>query len=336
MEGARLILVEGSYGGNDSQYRTEVDSFVKIKAFGSAGNGPAYFTVTSKDGNVMEFGGNVSSDAGRIEAQGKASVRVWALSRMSDVKGNYFSVSYQEDNANGDYRPDRIDYTANTGLAATRSVQFFYEAPGTRPDAYPMYIGGSVIKSFVRLSNVRTYVNTSTLVKDYRISYEAGTATSRSRLTQVIECSDLNPGVINVNCLPANTFTWQEGGTNFASPQTWETYGCGTTCSAWLVGDFNGDGKSDFLFRNDSKIKVYLGKASGSGFEPPQDWGDYACGTYCGFEMVGDFNGDGKSDFMYRNDSAIRVYLANAAGNGFDPPQTWENYGCGTYCSAEL
>ena len=284
LDNKRLMAVSGVYGANLTEYRSEIDSGVKVVSYGTAGSGPAYFKVFTKEGNVMEFGNSADS---KIEAQGKASARVWALNKLQDGKGNYLTVSYFEDNANGEYRPIRIDYTGNTGLSTTRSVRFFYES---RSDVIPMYEGGSLFRTSMRMTNIQTYVGT-TLVRDYRLGYQNGTATGRSRLISATECA------ADGSCLPANNFTWQEGGIGFLTPQTWGTYGCGTWCGAEVVGDFNADGKMDFMYRSDSNIKVYL--SNGTGFDPPQVWGTYSCGTTCFADSTGDFNGDGKTDFMY-------------------------------------
>ncbi len=70
MDGQRLILVSGTYGVAGSEYRTELDSFSKIVASGTAGNGVASFTVQTKAGLTMEYGNTADS---RIEAQGKTT-----------------------------------------------------------------------------------------------------------------------------------------------------------------------------------------------------------------------------------------------------------------------
>ena len=65
------------------------------------------------------------------------------------------------------------------------------------------------------------------------------------------------------------------------------------------IGDFNGDGNDDILWRNDSGVVVewqmngsqVLSAQAVSGAGP--DW--HIVGT-------GDFNGDGKSDILWRND----------------------------------
>jgi len=66
------------------------------------------------------------------------------------------------------------------------------------------------------------------------------------------------------------------------------------------VGDFNGDGKSDILWRNNSgEVDIWLLNGTnriggGSAGMIGNDWR---------IAGVGDFNGDGKSDILWRNDS---------------------------------
>lgn len=165
LDGRRLIDI-----GN-GQYRTKRESWNKVIA---SGTGPASFTVFSKDGTITEYG--VTTDA-RIEAQGKSDVRVWALNRVEDRNGNYFTVSYSEDNANGEYRPVRMDYAGN-------SVVFNY-AP--RSDVISGYQAGSIIKTTKRLTNIQTYSG-ATLVRDYRLNYDNGGVVGRSRLMSLSEC----------------------------------------------------------------------------------------------------------------------------------------------------
>src|SRR5207248_908550 len=150
-----------------TQYGTEVESFSKIISHGSAGAGPAWFEVRTKSGQIMEFGNTGNS---LILAQGKASARAWAVNKVSDVKSNYYTVTYVNDATNGQYYPTRIDYTGNTvvGLNPYNSVQFVY---ATRPDIVPLYKAGSVIRNTQRLTNVQTFAGSS-LVSDYRVSYQ--------------------------------------------------------------------------------------------------------------------------------------------------------------------
>jgi RPA family protein len=85
------------------------------------------------------------------------------------------------------------------------------------------------------------------------------------------------------------------------------------------IGDFNGDGRSDILWRNtDGRITDWLGNANG-GFTPnaanfldnvSTDWKVVA---------IGDFNGDGHSDIMWRNvDGRITNWLGTDTGSFTD------------------
>jgi hypothetical protein len=184
LDGPQLIMVMGStYGPITQSTAPKIHSFVKIKAYGSAGNGPSYFKLWTKAGEVMELGNSADS---KVEAQGKASVRVWALSKLQDVSGNYLTVSYTEDNGNGDYRPALIDCTGNAsgGLAPSRSVQFYTTPVLT----FIRSISAAQIASMGLLTNIKTYVGT-TLVRDYRLAYQNGSSTGRSRLISVTACA---------------------------------------------------------------------------------------------------------------------------------------------------
>jgi hypothetical protein len=286
LDGQRLMAISGTYGADGTEYRAERESFTKVISYGAAGSGPAWFKAWTKSGQVMEYGNSADS---RIEAQSKATVRVWAVNKVSDTKGNYLTVSYTEDNANGDYRPNRVDY------GGSASVRFEYE---TRPDQTALYQAGSMIKATHRLRKVRAFLD-STSVRDYELAYAVSPATQRSRLDSLVECGD-------GSCFPATTFTWQTASGSFtavgniagrdpvfASPD-WQ----------WHPGDFNGDGKADLLISAHVGYSAYralwLSQPDDSFVEIQNLAGlDGAYPSASWQRLVGDFNGDGKADILF-------------------------------------
>ena len=81
------------------------------------------------------------------------------------------------------------------------------------------------------------------------------------------------------------------------------------------VGDFNGDCKSDLLWRNSSTAQVYFWLMNGTTFTssgspgaPTSDWV---------IQAVGDFDGDGKSDVLWRNSTTGEVFVWLMNGTTF-------------------
>jgi len=141
LDGQRLVLIAGTYGADGAEYRTERESFARIVSYGTSGNGPAWFKVWTKSGQIMEYGNTADSSIQAVPASPSVpwpagTVRVWALNLASDTKGNYFGVSYTEAATNGQYYPSRIDYSGNLSSTPVplpyNRVEFQYES---RPDS---------------------------------------------------------------------------------------------------------------------------------------------------------------------------------------------------------
>jgi hypothetical protein len=318
LDGQRLVLISGTYGADGAEYRTEIESFSKIISHGTAGTGPAWFEVRSKSGQILQFGNTTDS---RILAQGKTTARSWGVNKVSDTKGNYFTVSYVNDTVNGQAYPTRIDYTANdaASLASYNSVRFVYDA--SRPDVMPVYHAGSLIKTTVRLTNIQTYSG-SALVADYRLSYQQGGATGRSQLGNVTLCDGSS------NCLPATSFTWQNGTlTPTVIANVAEQNGTLRNARPY-PGDFNGDGLPDILWHTrgfDAQGRVVLWTSTGTGsFSVTNHVGgqDGDGAPLAGYlPLVGDFNRDGRTDVWWWLPSTENTF----------PLVMWRNTGGGTF-----
>jgi hypothetical protein len=317
LDGQRLMAISGAYGADGTEYRTEIESFAKVISRGTAGTGPAWFEVRTKTGQIMEFGNTADS---RILAQGKPTARSWAVSKVSDTKGNFYTITYVNDAANGEAYPSRIDYTGNTAASLTpyNSVRFVYTTD--RPDKSTGYHAGSMVKSTVRMSKVQTYAGSS-LVADYRLTYQQGTATGRSQLASVTLCDGSGA------CLPATSFTWQQstsGAPNFITytnpipPADIDEGG------NFYTGDWNGDGRADVLWHGPSSGRNHwiiheVAPGGNLTFSPYINLIPLAEIDDDGQIFVGDWNGDGLSDIMFwwPEGGVNRWYISNGlqAGN---------------------
>jgi Ca2+-binding RTX toxin-like protein len=91
-------------------------------------------------------------------------------------------------------------------------------------------------------------------------------------------------------------------------PTNWQVQG---------IGDFNGDGKDDVLWRDNNGTTVdWLGQANG-GFADNYTNSLVSIPTSWQVAGVGDFNGDGKDDILWRNANGLTVDWLGQATGGF-------------------
>lgn len=219
LDGKRLLLVSGTYGQPNAEYRTEFDAFTKVVSLGRAGSGPSSFKAWTKAGQVMEFGNTADSKIEPIAAPGttapwvSGTVRDWAINKISDTKGNFLTVSYTEDSVNGDYQPLRIDYAGNAaaGTAPHSSVRFVYEA---HPKAIARYRAGAVSKTVSRISEIGVFHGASTLVSKTKLTYETAGFMQASRLSAATICD------ASQNCMPPLSFTYPAAAGSFSTTAT--------------------------------------------------------------------------------------------------------------------
>ncbi|KLN58874.1 hypothetical protein WH96_20690, partial [Kiloniella spongiae] len=241
LDGQRLVAVSGDYGADGTEYRTEIESYAKVISNGTAGTGPESFTVWSKGGLVLEYGATDDSRIEAIKADGTArsEARIWALNKQSDRSDNAITYSYTEDQSNGSYRINRIDYGGNisAGTTATSSVRFIYE---DRTDIRTWYQAGAKVTQDKRLANIQTY-EAETLVSDYKVNYDYGGEASSSRTTSIQICNTVN------DCLKQIWLKYsvvKSSNGSFEEPIVWSRSG-NWTGSVPHLGDFNGDGLTD-------------------------------------------------------------------------------------------
>ena len=350
LDGQRLVPADGdysNYGAPGKEYRTEINIFSRIISYGAAGSGPAYWIVETRDGNTIEYGhygseqdefsGNALAPASRVEAKDQGgSVLKWTQDKLIDRIGNYYTIAYHEDYANGEQYPVRIDYTRNGSVNSGNAVLLNYEL---RTDTSKSFVSGAVQRITQRLENIQTYVG-SELVFDYRLQYEYSQATRQSRLVSLSQCDASNL------CLPATSFSWQSERAGFRSVTDLElpdslVYTKGSSSRSGVVNilrmlkgqllDINGDGLVDWVraYEDDEGTqskKTWLNTGNGwtyaSNYNLPDVITDYSHlpshPAYTRGQFV-DVNADGLPDW-------VRAYKD---WGGTEYIKTWRNTGQG-------
>lgn len=216
--------------------------------------------VVSRDGTRYYYG---SSPASRQDFDGGTRVFKWCLDRVVDIHGNYMTVTYTKDQ--GEIYPDSIDYTGNekTNLAPGNQVKFILE---DRTDVYPVFTPYRQVRTAKRLKTVGI-LGSGRLVRAYRLLYTASGGTSRSLLSRVEHYGsdavlDATGTVTSGTALPGTMLTWPadtpywDRGASIQALSVNQGYTDGNTYPM-VVGDFNGDGKTDVARVGGRAVSVY-------------------------------------------------------------------------------
>jgi len=203
LNGQRLILVAGTQGAANSEYRTRVDSFAKIVAYGTGsqnvngGRAPTRWRVWTKSGQIIDYGApiGVNSHSAQFKLPGTDSIHVWNMARMGDREGNFVAANYR----NEDGLIESLEYTFD-GNTAKHKVEFIYETNSEDPRF--RYILGSRVDFNDRLSRVEV-LNDNQRFRRYELNYETAPMSGRSRVVGITECGQGN------SCMPEVSFDWQ-------------------------------------------------------------------------------------------------------------------------------
>lgn len=304
LDGQRLIAI--SYNIDKVEYRTENNSFSKIFALGSQKN-PTSFQVYTKSGLIYDYV-SVAKALGKNESD---STLFWLVSKVSDTKGNYYTVTYAGDASTNDYYPLRIDYTGNSAMSLTpyASMRFGYF---TNPYTPITYVNGVRVKRSKVLSSISLYMG-SQFVRGFQFSYNE--VDRKYQLTKVGErvAGDFKN---STQLTWSNLVDFKLQNYNYTQSKLIHK-------ATLTVGDFNGDGMADIFVTPENDKAGWTGwklfVSHGSYFEQVAS-GSLPEGT---LEQVvaGDFNGDGYDDIIVKRCYAGKwhncdLYTTSVDANG--------------------
>ncbi|PUA28581.1 MAG: hypothetical protein B0W54_19305, partial [Cellvibrio sp. 79] len=267
LDGQKLVVASSTTAASNSaywstnvdlEYKTELDNFAKIVAYGSSANGGhGYFKVWTKDGRILTYGAEEYLQASKIYApnQYAGPIKTWALDKVEDAYGNNYTITYDRDTVNGEYYPQQIN------LGYTGLVVFSYQSRnGQMPWGYD---GGNKYQFTKVLDKVTTYVGgtTSSPIKQYDIDYKISVTTNRELVEKISECG-YDSGW---KCARPLTFDWQDGELGFENNATTLRDNSGQLITGVvLLEDLNGDGFVDIL----GKAGIKAWGEPGGGFTP--------------------------------------------------------------------
>ncbi|UTW46449.1 hypothetical protein KFE80_06105 [bacterium SCSIO 12696] len=336
LDGQRLIMISGhsSYGDPGSEYRTEIDSFVKVFAHGgTAGAGaPDYFEVQRPDGSITFYGGAGSHNSEHL-VPGTNDVYSWKIESYKDSSDNLIAYGYVGQSDNTGHRLERIDYAfdSSNNRASHNAYVIFDYGSSNRADPYRMTINGSTSNYLRRLQEIRSYSKHSgqpySEYRRYELKYldENLSANQTSRLEKVSVC-------VGNQCLPATSFDWhQPVNTEFEStPDTvinFENSDGDDDITAQEFGDINGDGVLDFIWVFSSQdqhdggydrheVRYLLGGVNQVMKGSSSDVLLNGAGNQRSKLAVVDVNGDGRSDVMWYRHNQWVCFLSEPQPNG--------------------
>lgn len=294
LDGQRLIT-SGTYGANGSVYRTEHDIFSKVTCY-TGSYGPDRFEVKTKNGLTCQYG--YDSDADQT-IDGHNETVSWYVNKITDVYGNYMDFAYVKD---GGYNYlAEITYGPNT-------VTFFYKQ---RSDKTTSYLKGSMLEQRLILEKIEVKYNAN-VVKKYELKYNYPTSnyTRYSVLNEVIEygigSSRMNSTVFSYQTPDNVSFTQ----TAYNTSHSYVTYK-----SVLVTGDYNGDGKADFLCLPDpdkgaswTGLKVYYGDGNDNFSLGFSETTSISLSTLDDIRAL-DVTGDGRDDIVYETVSGGVSYF---------------------------
>ncbi len=244
LDGQRLIVKNGTYGEVNAEYQTETYSNIKIKSYGTspygASYGPKYFVVFYPDGSRAWYG-NAGNSRNRLE---------WAIYKKQDPQGNFIQYSYNY--TNNLLSIDKIVFGSRTGTTSPIELKFYYK-DRKRPEL--AFVNSNLFNRTNILDRVEVKGN-GQLYRKYQLTHDE-TSLGYERIISVQEFNSLGNGLTPINFQYENS---SSNGNEIVDDISGLVYpGYNYQTDNILSGEFNGDGKLDFiLYNKDTRNQLHV------------------------------------------------------------------------------
>lgn len=360
--GVALNHVDGMYGKDGAEYRTEADIFARIVSTVSSANaplGPDSFTVWLKNGNIRTYlpryatrkQSNVVLNNGVVTASavdvGQFPVE-WLLSTESDRSHNEVHYSYTTTPTG--YLPSQIDYTYNSEANGDaekghRTVVFNYEG---RTDPAFAWQSGVLSTLDQRIKSiVMSAPNPASTQKvwEYDLGYDTSIGSGRSLLKSVKRCGALG------GCTRAKLFDWYQSASPAFTASTIAPVDVGGSASGSVptgagggriqpvtkVFDADGDGLDDVIYYPGKVYDPVTGVATGTEYDPQVRLGYRSPGIihplghgFAAMTTLGYLHPGSPVSYLLQNDFAMDTRPVDIDGDGSAElwtVLTYTNYG---------
>jgi RHS repeat-associated protein len=287
------LLVKGIGPGGGTEYRTQTETFARIRRIGEA------WEVTFVNGVIASFGTSpqtqIRLDASVNPTSDSGPIFRWLLSSLKDVNGNVVKFDYDRSIDPGTAYPSQVHYSydVNSPVGELRTITFVTEP---RPDLVSSLQGGVRTLISRRVKEIYSQVGTVPFRRRVLFYDEVSNSTSRSRLTSTqLYGSDwsVSGGCSVGGCapMPKQEFRYTDPGDVplVGTASQWNA-------TSWSIPDFfvkgsgaefgkdqgvrfadvNGDGLPDMLRAyhepGDIVHKVWLNAGSGWNVVPDPTW----------------------------------------------------------------
>ncbi|MEL6719453.1 MAG: SpvB/TcaC N-terminal domain-containing protein, partial [Bacteroidota bacterium] len=169
LNGNRLVLESGTYGGDEATYKPEMEDFTLITSYGTVGDGPEWFKVETKSGVTFEYGRTADARLSKTISSSSTTV-FWMLSKIYDCYGNYVEYRYSE--TSRELRIEEILYTGNDDVTPVlepyNKIKFYYE---DREDQNETFVSGSTVRQNSILTRIQITGEYDKIFKTYKFIY---------------------------------------------------------------------------------------------------------------------------------------------------------------------